>query len=462
MKQVKNVVKLAMKVDRNSARCLDDQSRKANCLYNMLIGRAYTELDIYKETGDKEAGSIVFAPYGLRDLVPGVKEEHPFLKSVHSSPLKNSALRATRAFNDFFASKNGVRKGRKLGRPRYNSWKMHWFSLLYDEPTKGFAIEGSTLKLSLGTGADGKRHAIEVPLVGVKGLKGKIVRNLRIVKEHDDYYAIVTVLSKVPETKPIKRVISFDPNHKNLFYGIDNTGKAVIFEAPHYLKQLDKRIDELRSKLDACKKRSKIVTYTDSKGNIHSYWEGSRKYNKLKKTLNKALAKRRDLTKVFCYSIANWCCRHYDLISIGDYTPQGLGITPKMRRAMNNRSLHGRIKKVISWTALKSGKLTFIYDEKGTTRTCHVCKTVVDGGIKPSIRQWHCLGCGVQHNRDENAAFNGLKKTYENYEKITGEIAPAVPCSGLVHSKEQWACRVLASGVIATGLKQQLAAPPRN
>ncbi len=462
MKQVTCVVKLAMKVEPSIVACLDDQSRKANRLYNTLIERGYKALDAYRETGNKKEARIIFNKYGLRNLVPNIKEEYPFLKSVHSSPLKNTALRAEKSFKDLFDSKRGLRKGPKIGRPRYNSWKENWFSLLYDEPNKGFKLAGSMLRLSLGTGSDGKRHAIEIPLVGVKALKGKTIRNLRVVKEHDKLYAVFTVLRPVPERKPIRKIISFDPNHSNFFYGVDNEGRAIIFEPPHFLKQIDTRIDEVRSLLDRCVKQAKKVTYTDNKGNTYTYWEASRRYKKLKRTLGKLLAKRRDLTKAFCYRIANWLCMQYDLIAIGDYTPKGQGITTPMRRAMNNRSLLGRFKKILCWTAAKSGKLAHIYDERGTTRTCHWCKYVVEGGLAPSIRQWQCPDCKTTHDRDENAAFNGLKKVYDNYEEITGDKYPAVPRSGLVRSKEQWACRVLASGVIIAGLKQQLAAPARN
>ncbi len=248
----------------------------------------------------------------------------------------------------------------------------------------------------------------------------------------------------------------------NFFYGVDNEGRAISFEAPHFLKVLDIRIDEVRSALDRCIKHAKKISYTDNKGNTYHYWEGSRRYRKLRRTLRRLLAKRREVTKAFCYRITNWLCKQYDLIAIGDYAPRGQGITKPMRRAMNNRSLLGRFKEDLMWTAVKSGKLASICDEKGTTRTCHSCKYVVKGGLEPSIRQWTCLGCHVTHDRDENAAFNGLKKVYENYEKITGDTSPAVPCSGLVHSREQWTCRVLASGVITAGLKQQLAAAASN
>lgn len=45
----------------------------------------------------KEILKTIYSSTGLRDLIPLVKEEKPFLKKVHSSPLKNVALSVTQA-----------------------------------------------------------------------------------------------------------------------------------------------------------------------------------------------------------------------------------------------------------------------------------------------------------------------------------------------------------------------------
>ncbi len=76
----------------------------------------------------------------------------------------------------------------------------------------------------------------------------------------------------------------------------------------------------------------------------------------------------------------------------------------KMRRAMNNRSLIGRFKEILSWVAIKSGKTFLEYDKKNTTRTCHRCDHIITDGISPAIREWQCSKCLTHHNRDENAA----------------------------------------------------------
>ena len=69
----------------------------------------------------------------------------------------------------------------------------------------------------------------------------------------------------------------------------------------------------------------------------------------------RALYKRREQTKTFMFTTAHLLFRNYDCVGIGDYTPNGGGITTPMRRAMNNRS-NGRFKIILSWVARKSGK----------------------------------------------------------------------------------------------------------
>ncbi len=447
MKEILSTISLDLHPDKKSAHCVDDQSRKCNSLFNNLLEVANDKRQKARETGDKEVVKTIYSAYGLRNLVPKIKEEHPYLKSVHSSPLKNAALRLTGAIQDYDDSCKGRRKGKKIGWPRFNAWKSNWFSLLYDEPGKGYKVIGNILHLSLGVGLDNKRRSLQIPIADAHLLKDQDVRNLRIVKAHGIFRAVFTVVRKVPDPKPITKIIAFDPNHKNLLYGVDNTGGALEIEAPYWLKAYDRRIDELRSALDRCEKRSKKIE-VQAGTKIITYWEKSRRFKKLRATLDKALAKRREHIKLFCYRIANQLCKRYDFIAIGDYAPQGQGITTPMRRAMNNRSVIGTCKTIVEWVALKSGKTYYEFDETGTTRTCHACGFIVQEGIHPSKREWLCQGCITIHIRDENAACNGLRKAYRWLQEISKESSLLVPSSGRVLIKERWAWRVLSSGAI--------------
>ena len=80
---------------------------------------------------------------------------------------------------------------------------------------------------------------------------------------------------------------------------------------------------------------------------------------------------------------------------------------------MNNQSLIGRLKTVLMWVSIKSGKHYDEWNEKGSTRSCHCCGYVVKGGLSPDIRSWQCPECKKRHYRDENAAINGLTETYK-------------------------------------------------
>ncbi len=150
---------------------------------------------------------------------------------------------------------------------------------------------------------------------------------------------------ELPRKKPISKVIALDPNHKNLCYGVDLEGKAIEIAVPVWLKKFDKRLDELKSKRDRCKKKSKKTAILNEQGEIvKEYYLPSKQWKKCDNGYKKALRKRREQTKTFMFTTAHNLFRDYDSVAIGDYTPHGEGITRPMRRAMNNRSLIGRLK----------------------------------------------------------------------------------------------------------------------
>jgi len=460
------VIKVQLEASEEVFRSLDGQSKICNWLYNHLLEKANELKQQFIQTQDDEVAKILYTERGLRNLLPSLKNEFPFLKSVHSSPLKNASLRLSQAIQARQKSRKGKRRGKEVGWPGFRSWQASWFSLLFDEPNKGFKVLGDRLQLSLGMGDERKQKSLMFILKEAHLLKNQEIRNLRVVKQAGIYYAVFTVRIVLIDKKPIKRMIALDPNHKNMAYGVDIEGRSIEIAAPYWLKNYDKRIDELKSKRDRCDKRAKKVIVTDIHGNStdREMRLPSKRWQKYQRVLEKALHKRQEQTKTFVYTLAHKLCQQYDCIGIGDYTPQGNGITTAMRRAMNNRSLIGRFKEAVKWVALKSGKTFIEYDERGTTRTCHCCGYINPEGLCPSIREWECPDCLTNHIRDENAAQNGLKQVLRDLLKIGETVVSLVPSSGLVSIIERWAWCVLPSGVqnALQGSKQQLFAASRN
>ncbi|MGH2639792.1 MAG: RNA-guided endonuclease InsQ/TnpB family protein, partial [Rhabdochlamydiaceae bacterium] len=219
--EIVKALKLRLEPDVDTQTILDGQSRICNWLYNSLLATAHTLRHEFIQTQQPELATTVYSERGLRNLVPQMKEEYPFLKVVHSSVLKNSALRLSMAIQTHQKAKKNTEQ-RRVGWPKFRSWKASWFSLLYDEPNKGFKIRGDQLTLSLGMGEDRKQRAVSMRIQDAQLLEGKSIRNLRIVRENGFFFALFTVHTILPKTKVISRVIALDPNHKNLCYGVDN------------------------------------------------------------------------------------------------------------------------------------------------------------------------------------------------------------------------------------------------
>lgn len=443
----KTVLKMQLFVDPASREVLDGQSRMCNWLYNHLLETTNVLKEKFKETKDPVIGKVIYSKRGLRNLVPKIKTEHPFLKCVHSSPLKNTALRLT----DAIEKHQKMKKSKHVGWPKFRSWKAGWFSLLYDEPNKGFFIQDGTLTISLGRGQDKTTRSLSVRLDDASVVRDKKIRNLRINKEFDRYYAIFTLEKTLPELKPTRTLLALDPNHKNLSYGVDTEGQALEIAAPLWLKIFDKRIDELKAKRDRCKKISQSRPVLDALSNPtgKKYTIPSKRWNCYQRALQRTYQKRREQTKAFLFTTANRLYKLYDGIAIGDYIPHGQGITPSMRRGMNNRSLIGRFKQTLSWVAQKSGKVFLEFEEKGTTRTCSTCLFIKEDGIPLSQRQWQCPCCNTVHIRDENAAQNGLRKVLRNFAEKSEVLTSQVSCSDL-DIKQRWAWCVKPSGVEIT------------
>src|SRR3989338_5340785 len=158
------VIRLQLTPSLENVDVLDGQSRICNWLYNHLVEEAAKLKEQFLKNQDPTAAKNLYTKRGLRNLVPAIKEEHPFLKVVHSSPLKNTALRLSEAIQTHQKSKKGKRKGGRMGWPKFRAWKQDWFSLFYDEPEKGFKIRDKTLIMSLGTGQDGKHRSLTLEL----------------------------------------------------------------------------------------------------------------------------------------------------------------------------------------------------------------------------------------------------------------------------------------------------------
>lgn len=425
---------------------LDGQSRILNWLYNQLL--TVCKQDYEENNGERK----LLSGRNLRNFVTqDMKTKHPFLHTVFSSPVKEVSSRLQDAFERLFTGQNQY--------PKYRSWKRKWYSLFFDEPNKGWEIDGKHLLLMLGKIPDmpkikgrqnpGVYGRLKEPFVLGENEK---VNTMRLCKQQGNrFYAVITIersnqedelfkeeikvykkeiksyniLKKQAQTKeekeklpkkPVKPVqereipsdsswIALDPNHKNFFVGVDNEGNSLEWKKPSIIKYWDKKIDRLKSLRDVCEKNYR--KRKTEHGN--SYTVHSPRWNKLNKALNKAYHCRREQTKTMMFTIANFLYQKYDAVIIGDYTPNN-GTAPfkNMKRSMLNQETIGQFRKILEWVACKKEKHYFLANERNTTKSCCSCG---HGEKKaPSVRKFTCVSCKKTMMRDNNAAVNIGKK----------------------------------------------------
>ena len=221
-----NIVQFARKVrlvtDAEDAGRLDGQSKICNWLQNQLkdqVEARLCELGLMRwlpvddEKTTKRLLSEVYSEIGLRNLVPARKEKHPFLKCVHSSPLKNIALRMAKAIAAHRKSKSGQRGGPQVGWIQYKSWAKNWTSIEYDERKGWDVAEFGWLKLSFGADRDGKRLGLKLRMVKPPKHIAQ-ARTCRIIREGKDrYFAVFTFKKPKRVEKALARVVYIDPCH---------------------------------------------------------------------------------------------------------------------------------------------------------------------------------------------------------------------------------------------------------
>lgn len=431
---------------------LDGQSKICNWFYNQLLDACIKD---YKYNGNAKK---LLNGRNLRNYGTTLKDEYQFLNTVFSSALKEPSSRIKKAYDKFF--KEGA------GYPKYRSWKKKWFSLVFDEPNKGWEVkeDGKTLSISLGNIPNlPKEKGKQNPSV-LGTLKEKIeleenelFKTFSLVKQQGKFYAIFTIekcsieelefkdaMSKyrkeynlakkegleLPQ-KPVFeeqeivvpkdcKWIALDPNHKNFFVGVDYKGDSIEFKKLQIVKYWDKVIDNLKSKRDICQKNyRKRKTENGTKYTVHSP-----RWNRINHALNIAYNKRREQIKTILYSISHELYRKYDLVVIGNYTPtKGTAKFKNMKRSMLNQEQIGSFRKILKWVAEKEGKYYLMVNEKNTTKDCCVCGN--QEKKTPDVRKFTCNSCNTIIMRDSNSAINIAKKAnfYLDIEKYKDKLS---------------------------------------
>ncbi len=299
-------------------------------------------------------------------------EGREWLAEVSNIPLQQSIQDLGVAFNNFFAYRQGKRKGNQVGFPRFKK-KLSRQSARFRQG--GFSI---------------KRAKVYLAKIG--DIKTKWSRPLpsqpssvTVIKDCAGRY----FLSFVVEIEPI----AVEP--KNQGVGVDlglatlatlSTGEKV--KAPD-TRALDRKIRKGKRKLARALK-------------------GSKRCESLRVAVARIESKQRNSRRDFNQKLATRLVRENSVVVLEDLNVSGM---------VKNRCLARAISRA-GWRQIRTmceAKANMILDREArtisrwepTSQTCSGCGYRW-GKLDLSVRSVLCLNCGAEHDRDENASVNIL------------------------------------------------------
>jgi putative transposase len=323
--------------------------------------------------------------------LPLIKDNKPDYKDLHSQVMQNIARKLDLAFKSFYGR---VKKGKTPGFPRFKG-KGRVHSLYY--PQSGFAFTtNNKLKVSKIGSIRIKKH---------RALNGNI-KTLSLNKSPSGkWFACFSVdAGEAPQPIPIERI---DEQKK---VGIDLGINDFAFLSNGSQIKTIKHFKNLKSKLALAQKR------------LAKKQRRSKNREKAKAkviTIHEKIANKRN---DFLHKESKTLVKAYDLIVHENLmiknmsrSAKGTVDTPgkmvKQKAGLNRNILDmswGRFLGMLAYKAEEAGTQVKGVPPNYTSIRCSDCHEVVPKTLKD--RQHSCPNCGLDINRDHNAAINILNK----------------------------------------------------
>jgi len=283
---------------------------------------------------------------------------------IYAQIIQNVAVRIDLAYKAFFRR---LKNGEKPGYPRFKS-KDRYDSFTY--PQRGWKIEDNYISLP----KFGK-----IKSVIHKKIEGNI-KTCTVKKESDKWYVIFVYETDYNETtSEADEAVGIDVGLSNFAIFSDET----IISNPRFFKEEEKKIAKLQSRKDKTK---------------------NKKLNKaLQKRHNKIKNKRKD----FCHQLSRKIVNKYSKIFVEDLNINNMKEGMKyLSKNINDASWNLFINNLI-YKAEDAGRVIKLVNPAYTSQDCSNCSYRVKKKLSDRIH--NCPNCGLEIDRDLNAAKNILR-----------------------------------------------------
>jgi putative transposase len=320
----------------------------------------------------------------FQNTIPKMKkqEETEWLKNVDSTCLQNAVRNLDNSQNNFVKSKQGKRRGPKVGFPTYKR-KVNKQSAKFTSNSASCKVDYENRQIKIPKLKSWIKFANKISDDRIPD--GKL-QSITISKNPAGHY-FASLLYKV-EKKPINYV----PNPKNCI-GLDFGLKTFIttsngdkIQSPKVFKKSQKRL----ARLSRSHSKKKVNSKNREKSRL-----------RLAKQHEKVANQRKD----FNHKTSRKLIDTYDFIFIEDLNIKGMN---KLYGKQVNDLAWAQFVSFMNYKAINAGKIVFKIDRfYPSSKTCSHCGYVKDQ-LKLKERSWSCPHCNTYHDRDINAAINIL------------------------------------------------------
>ena len=362
-----------------------------------------------KEAYERDKTTVNY--YDQANALKEAKETDVRLQSVHSQVLQDVLRRLDKSFHNFFRR---VKNGEKPGYPRFKS-RDRFNSFTF--PQSGYKLEDGKLVLSK-IGAIKLVQHREIPEEGV-------IKTCAIKLDVDQWYATFVVELPEPdmevERKELKTAVGVDLGLNDI--ATLSTGEKI--ENPRWLRTSERKLAKVQRKLSRKKK-------------------GSENRKKQKTVVAKTHRKIRNQRSDFNHKVSRELVNRYDLIVFEDLKVKNMVKNPYLAKSI----LDAGWNQLVNFTTYKAEWAGGVVEEvipNGTSQNCSGCGMEVKKSL--AVRTHKCPYCGLEIDRDWNAAINilnrGLKKIGQG---LPESIATPVEAFVGVSEKQEATQLVLLGG----------------
>jgi putative transposase len=311
-----------------------------------------------------------------------------------------------RALADFVKSKNGQRKGKKLGFPRRKKKGKARDSFRFGAGVMRCAGDTVTLPRlgTLRTCEDTGALASRVAGGTARVLSATVSRTAQ------RWFVSFTVEEDrhVPESHARPgTAIGVDLGVKTLLTGIDDQGKLITVQGP---KPLRASLRRLRRASRACSRKQR----------------GSNRRRKAAARLGRVHARVASVRADALHKATSGLAARYETVVVEDLNVTGMISNKKLARAVSDQGF-GSVRRMLAYKTTRHGGTLLVADRwYPSSKTCSNC-----GSVKAKLtlkdRTFACDACGHVEDRDVNAARNLLSLAASGAERLNARGAAVRP-----------------------------------